>query len=54
MKVLPDYEVSFRLMHPLQEALDGVPVESVLFQYWRCGMSENCQFMCVAMDLRYR
>lgn len=34
MKVLLDQGVSHRLRHPLQEALDGVSVESVLFHKW--------------------
>ena len=34
MKVLLDQGVSHRLRLPLQEALDGVPVESVLFHKW--------------------
>ncbi len=34
MKVLLDQGVSHRLRHPLQAALDGVPVESVLFNKW--------------------
>ena len=34
MKVLLDQGVSHRLRHPLQEALGGAPVESVLFHKW--------------------
>ncbi len=40
MKVLLDQEVSHRLRHPLQEALNGVPVESVLFHKWEALRDE--------------
>ena len=35
MKVLLDVGISPRLRLPLQEALDGAPVESAVFNQWR-------------------
>lgn len=34
MKVLLDHGVSPRLRRPLQDALDGIPVESAMFRNW--------------------
>ncbi len=34
MKVLLDHGVSPRLRRPLQDALDGIPVESTMFRDW--------------------
>ncbi len=41
MKVLLDQGVSHRLRHLLQEVLDGVPVESVLFHKWEALCDEE-------------
>lgn len=35
MKVLLDVGISPRLRLPLQEALDGVPIESAVYNQWR-------------------
>ena len=41
MKVLLDQGATYRLKHPLQEALDGLPVASVLFHKWDALRNEE-------------